>query len=117
MLRKREQQEDTEGEEWGEGGGLEVRGAVTEVSLLGLGLPRTVGKSGVQQVSWSGEASWEGGAKGAAPSGAETVTFSAGGPLAPAGMRGKARFIVASAFQRSCFVFYFIFSKTRLISS
>lgn len=28
MLRKREQQEDTEGEEWGEGGGLEVRGAV-----------------------------------------------------------------------------------------
>ena len=43
---------------------MEARGALTEVSLLGLGLPRTVGKSGVQQVSWSGEASWEGGARG-----------------------------------------------------
>ena len=33
------------------------------------------------------------------------------------GEAGKARSTVASAFQRSCFVFYFIFSKTRLISS
>lgn len=84
---------------------------MTEVSLLGLGPPRTVGKSRCP----AGFLVWRG--KGAAPPGAETVTFSVGGPLAPAGMRGEARFIVASAFQRSCFVFYFIFSKTRLISS
>lgn len=32
--------------------------------VMGLGPPRTVGKSGVEQVSWSAEASWEGGARG-----------------------------------------------------
>lgn len=83
--------------------------------VMGLGPPRTVGKSGVGFLVCRGKLG--GRSKGATPPWAETVTFSAGGPLAPAGTRREARFTVASAFQRSCFVFYFIFSKTRLISS